>query len=519
MTTFLSASQWTSQKAIIACGSTGAPGSSGPAGPQGPTGAPGTNGTNGFSSGKIYYFHAQNPTSTQPALGYTGPFSASAVINNAPENPNYPGSGYLGYFSYINPVAGTTGPFFLGRFQTSPGDPGVSLIPAGSWNFSIEACSFIKPYTVSSQTIPVGMYANLSVYTNGGVTGVASSPLIQINNPIAGDNTPYNFNIQVPSAVTLNNPLTDYFLVDFYTVPALNQGWTGFTGGVGKTGQIEFWTDGNSVSQVVTTLSPGQGPTGPQGNTGVSGPTGSTGSTGPTGRVGPTGSQGPLGPLGPQGPQGQAGSGGNGVTGLNPYASFVTYNTSNGYQTINPINYNVSPFFPSRAEVNTIVNWTQAPPSTLNGAKSIYCGGSVIGVTGITGGAGEYFLSSGFVPKITGLYQISANFFMMNNDPEPISFGHCNPQIGNIGNVWVSLDRVSATVLSANTAAGAILGASMSFSDILTAGTKYCFVGGGYGATSGGANTLGPTGRVYDNSQVTFSLLSTNVTAIDGASP
>jgi len=305
---FLSASQWTAQQTSLVttvCGSTGSQGPAGPAGPTGTPGTPGTPGTNGFSSGKIYYFHAQNPTSTQPALGYTGPFSASAIINNAPENPNYPGSGYLGYFSYINPVAGTTGPFFLGRFETSPGDPGVSVIPVGSWSFSIEVYSFIKPYSLSSKTIPVGLYANLLLHTLGGDTGIASSPLIQINNPLAGDNTPYNFNIQVPSAVTLNNPLTDYFLVDFYTVPALNQGWTGFTGGVGTTGQIEFWTDGNSVSQVVTTLSPGQGPTGAQGPTGKIGPTGTTGYTG---RSGPTGAQGPIGPLGPQGPQGTPGT-------------------------------------------------------------------------------------------------------------------------------------------------------------------------------------------------------------------
>jgi hypothetical protein len=517
MARFLSASQWTAQKAIIACGSTG---SSGPAGPQGPTGAPGTPGTpgtNGFSSGLVYYFHAQNPTSTQPALGYTGPYSVNTVINDAPENPDYPGSGYLGYYSYINPVPGETGPLYLGRFQTSPGDPGVSLIPAGSWNFSIEVYSFIKPYTASSQTIPVGLYAELLLYTLGGETGVASSSVIQIDNQYAGDNTPYNFSIQVPGAVTLNDIVNDYFLVDFFVVPGFNQGWTGFTGAVGgPTGQIEFWTDGNSVSQVVTTLSPGQGPTGPHGDTGSTGP---TGGEGPTGGQGPTGSQGPIGPLGPQGPQGPAGSGGNGVTGLNPYASFVTYKGGPGYQTIKPINYNVSPFFPSRADDNTISGWTGAPPSTINGYKSIYCGGSVVGVTGITGGAGEYFTNSGFVPTVTGLYQISANFYIFAETAEPISFGHCNPQVGNIQDVWVTLDRVSASVLSANTTPAAVISASMSFSDILTAGTKYCFVGGGYGGQLGGAGIEGNLAEVYDNSQVTFSLLSTNVTAIDGTSP
>jgi len=300
---FLSASQYTAQARLVACGYTG---SQGPIGPTGVTGSPGTPGQNGFSTGLVYFFHAQNPTSTQPALGYTGPFSMNTIINNAPENPNYPGSGYRGYYSYINPVAGSTGPLLLGRFQTSPGDPGVPLIPSGSWNFSIEAFSFIIPDTSSSQIIPVGLYATLSVYTLGGVTGVATSSTILIDNQHVADNTPYNFSILVPGGVTLHTPASDYFLVDFFVVPGFNQGYTGFTGAAGgPTGQIQFWTDGNSVSQVVTSLSPGQGPTGPQGPTGSRGPTGTTGPQGPSG---PTGSQGPLGPQGPQGPQGQAGT-------------------------------------------------------------------------------------------------------------------------------------------------------------------------------------------------------------------
>jgi hypothetical protein len=266
---------------------------------------------------------------------------------------------------------------------------------------------------------------------------------------------------------------------------------------------------------------PAGGSTGNTGNTGSAGPTGATGASGANGLPGASGNPGATGPTGPTGPTGRDGIGGNGVTGLNPYASFVTDNGATAFQTINPINYNVAPNFPSRADINTISNWTQVPPATLNGVKSIYCGGSVIGVTGITGGAGEYFINAGFVPTVTGLYQISANFFMSADGaaPEPISFGHCNPQIGNIGNVWVSLDRVSATVLSANTDAGVTLSASMSFSDILTAGTKYCFVGGGYGALSGPAGAQGGPTQVYNNSQATFALLSTNVTAIDGTSP
>ena len=259
-------------------------------------------------------------------------------------------------------------------------------------------------------------------------------------------------------------------------------------------------------------MSPGQGPTGPQGPTGSDGP---TGADGPTGVQGPTGSQGPLGPLGPQGPQGPAGSGGNGVTGLNPYASFVKYNSGgSGSQIIRPINYNVSPNFPSRADFNTITYWTQSPPATINGVKSIYCGGTVVGITGLAGPAGETELAAGFVPTITGLYQISANFMLDAGEPEPISFGHWNAGVGDIQGVWVSLDRLSATVINPNNNTTPLT-ASMSFSDILTAGKAYVFVGGGYGAAMGGPNVLGNALTVYDNSQATFALLSTNVTPID----
>ena len=496
---FLSASQYTAQKAIIACGSTG---SQGPVGPQGPTGAPGTPGTNGFSSGLVYYFHAQHPTSTQPALGYTGPFSTTTVINDAPENPNYPGSGYLGYYSYIRPVAGTTAPLYLGRFETSPGDPGVSLIPSGSWNFSVEVYSFRTPYVTSSLTVPVGLYANLSLYTSGGLTGVASSPVIQINNPLAGDNTPYNFTIQVPGSVTLNTPSTDYFVVDFFVKPAFGQGWTGFTGGT----QIEFWTDGNSVSQVTTTLSPGQGPTGPQGPTGAHGPTGSQGPTGNPGSTGSTGSQGPIGPIGPQGPQGPAGAGGNGVTMLNPYASFVTYNGGSNQQ-IGPLNSDVSPYFPDISGTEPVRYWTQSPPAAINSSyKSLYCSGSIVGITGLADPVNNsYYPNSGFIPTVTGLYQVCANFLVGAGEPESITFGHWNPIALSARSP--AFDRISASVTSPDNT-GTPASACTCFADVLTAGQGYAFVGGGLVATGG-------TLVVYDNSQVTFALLSTNVTPLD----
>jgi hypothetical protein len=407
---------------------------------------------------------------TQPTLGYTGPFSATTVINDAPENPNYPGSGYLGYYSYINPVGGSTDPLLLGRFQTSPGDPGVSLIPAGSWNFSVEVYSFILPYTISSQTIPVGLYVNLSLFTLGGETGVASSPLIQINNPLAGDNTPYNFNIQVPSAVTLNNPATDYFILDFFTVPALNQGWTGFTGSAGITGQIEFWTDGNSVSQVITPLSPGQGPTGPQGPTGAQGPTGVTGSLGPSGPQGPQGPQGPIGPQGPQGP-------GNGVGITDPYITFVT--DANGQSSTNPQFINGGVDGSGNPNGTYVGYWSlTASGLTSNTYKFPWCGPPGSTLVALSD------INSNFTPSITGLYEINANF-ISSGGPSVLTF-------------WC---LTSARILASCSISGS--GSAMSLSAVLTAGKNYVF--------SGSAGTL----NVLDGSSCTFTLITEKVTAID----
>jgi hypothetical protein len=433
----------------------------------------------------VYYFHAQNPTSTQPALGYTGPFSTTTVINAAPENPNYPGSGYLGYYSYINPAEGETGPRYLGRFETSPGDPGVSLIPAGSWNFSVEVYSFITPYTVSSSTVPVGLYATLYLYTMGGLTGVASSPVIQVNNPLAGDNTPYDFKIQVPGAVTLNDPANDYFVVDFFVQPAFGQAWSGFTAG----SQIEFWTDGNSVSQVTTTLSPGQGPTGAQGPSGSAGP---TGNRGPTGSQGPSGSQGPQGPIGPIGPQGPQGTGGNGVAMANPYAQFYTYafpQTSSYYQTINCTNQSGSPYEPDGTFVGYWYNITTGGPFNFNNQQTVYSGPSastiIVGVGGNSPPLVNYF----FETETTGLYQVNIN--IING--------------GSSGTPALAFMPISAARTIASQIAGQ---GTFSFLAVLTANIQYVLCGGG-------AETGSGTLQVDDNSQISFALLSTNVTPID----
>lgn len=279
------------------------------------------------------------------------------------------------------------------------------------------------------------------------------------------------------------------------------------------------WTAQQNVLSCGTTGAQGPpGITGPSGSPG--GSTGNTGSTGPRGNTGATGisganglqgasgDPGATGPTGPgiTGPTGRDGIGGNGVTGLNPYASFVT-NYSSDYQLINSSNGTLStPYFPKG---DSIQAWTQSPPNAYESTqtKSLSCGGSVVGLTGLAFGTDTY-PNGGFVPTITGLYQISGSMFTGAGEPSPISFGHWNPQIYS-PQIDFRVDRVSATTIPANNVnPGPNLSTIFSFVDILTAGEPYTFVGGGFGATNG-------TIAVFNNSQATFALLSTNVNVID----
>jgi hypothetical protein len=288
----------------------------------------------------------------------------------------------------------------------------------------------------------------------------------------------------------------------------LSCGTTGAQGPPGITGPSG--SPGGSTGNTGNTGSTGPtGPTGATGNTGNTGGTGSTGntgSTGPTGVTGPTGFTGPTGP-GITGPTGQAGTGGNGVTGLNPYASFVTNYSSNDKQIISSSNGNLStPYFPNG---DSIQAWTQSPPYAYDSLqiKSLTCGGSLVGLTGLVFGAATY-PNGGFVPTVTGLYQISGSMFTGAGEPSPISFGHWNPQSYDV-QIDFRVDRVSATTIPANNVnPGPTLSTIFSFVDILSEGEPYTFIGGGFGA-SGGSMT------VANNSQATFALLSTNVNVID----
>lgn len=284
---FLSASEYLKQTKLQGC-----PGASGATGPTGPNGPPGASG------GVVYYFHAQQPSSAnppQPDKDYVGAPPQAFFMTTTPDggaaNPLQPS--YTGYYSWIDDTSPGTDPFLIGQFRTTAGDPGVALIPSGTWNFSVNVYSYVPPSGPTTSP-PVYIYAEIWANIAGVDTLIASNQErdVAIINDIS-DDSPYNFSVLIPSNVTLTTPQNDYMYVKFYiTRPS----------GLFDAGQnVEFWTDGTSISQVLTTLPAGQGPTGPIG------PTGPTGPQGPPGPLGPQGIQGASGPQGPSGPEGPSG--------------------------------------------------------------------------------------------------------------------------------------------------------------------------------------------------------------------
>ena len=266
-------------------GPTGPPGS----GATGATGPAGPAGNNGISTGLIYYFHAQGP-SGQPDPGYTG-FVMNTSIRDGPVggNPIYPQ--YNGYFSNTQPTAGTTGPVLLGRYQTSSGDPGVTLIPPGSWSFVTNIYTGIDQPVggATGLTGTTGSYIN--VYAEVWKTSQGISSLIGTNKDraievkSAVDDSPYIMGVNIKSpGETLFTPTVDSMFVNFYAVPS--------TSTFVANQRIEFWTDGDSLSQVTTTLPAKSGNSGPTGPVGPSGPQGLPGANGSPG------SQGIQGPMG-----------------------------------------------------------------------------------------------------------------------------------------------------------------------------------------------------------------------------
>lgn len=249
-------------------------GKTGPTGPQGPQ---------GNSSGLTFYYGIPPPGATGTEAVPTGYMTTYPQPYPTAVNPTYPA-----YYGYFNQVVATGSPTLVGIFETPIGSPGVPALPVGSWINSINAYSLDSPTSLTGP--PATMYFECRL-------GLAPNTIISTNSnrPISivgGDsNNTYILQDIINEAVSIPTPSTNFIVTRFYmTAPS---------GTI-----LQFWTDGDSISQISTSFAPQSGPTGPTGDTGSTGATGPTGSTGPVGPVGPVGPGGAQGPIGPQGPQG-----------------------------------------------------------------------------------------------------------------------------------------------------------------------------------------------------------------------
>jgi len=261
----LSASQWTAQNRRLVCGTTGAQG------PAGAPGAPGQPGKDGVSSGAIYYFGLNS--NQIGSVGPTGYTSLTPPTNNGGTNSYYPQ--YNGLFTE---VTGSTNLTLMGTFTSTPGLP--STIPAGFWTSNV---SVYAGYPGS--TGPTGFTG-----TNGTVESI-----LTIIDPVAPattvytskkvnfppDNNQNDFTV-IPMKVnttTLANPTSSYFTVSFYgqmIAPLPPQS------------VFQFWSNGDNISDMITSLPNPAGATGPTGSAGTNGTNGATGPAGPQGPI-PTG--------------------------------------------------------------------------------------------------------------------------------------------------------------------------------------------------------------------------------------
>lgn len=289
---FLSASEYTSQSRQLICGSTG------PQGPQGIPGQDGPVGPPGNSNGLIYYLQINSTGPYGPAA--SGPSGAYTISNTniIPPSNNiaYTGAPYNGYFvEVVGPQPTGT----IAQFTSVKGDPGVSNIPSGVWTFYTNLYNYNQSTGTTSTTPvpgPSGYNKNVTgqiqlSLMDGTGTSYTKIPLgtSRLFNSI-GENDPSSAVLLNTAGTSVNYPSSAYLDI------VVNL--TSLT----PTGTVtQLWTQGQFVSEVITSLSPPQGPTGPHG------PTGNTGYTGTTGPQGPPGSGGSQGPQGPQGIQGVTG--------------------------------------------------------------------------------------------------------------------------------------------------------------------------------------------------------------------
>ena len=241
----------------------------------GTTGATGATGVAGISaSGRIWYFRQTNSDisgyeSLQPDTPDSDPQDdMTAVVNN------------------------TTGQVIIEEFATDAGDPNLTEIPAGEYEFRF--WGYVSDASGSTNLV-------FKVYKRN--TGGTETLLFEIDSPEINA-TASNYYTALSVAVSpLAIAETDRVVVKVYAETTHTSNVT-----------AHFLHSGATPSNIRTAITQGYvGPQGATGATGAAGPTGATGVVGVSGATGVTGATGAAGTNGATGATGVAGT--NGATG------------------------------------------------------------------------------------------------------------------------------------------------------------------------------------------------------------
>lgn len=192
-------------------------------------------------------------------------------------------SAYYGYYTEV--LGSQTAGHQLARFTTPNTGVGMPTIPGGVWTLNTSIYSYSQAGSTSSSTsvpsvgqaIPANISVTIQINDGGAVSQLGNAETRTITG-LSDFNTVFQMN--VPS-YSINNTSSAYLIITFNVV-----------GPIVSNQVVQFWTQGDYVSDIVTTLSPAAGPTGPIG------PSGSTGSTGPQGTPGTPGTPGAAGAAG-----------------------------------------------------------------------------------------------------------------------------------------------------------------------------------------------------------------------------
>lgn len=274
-------------------GQTGTQGQTGPQGATGLTGVQGQTGPQGITG--VGSTGAQGQTGVQGLGGAGTPFYAhnhpsgetGAVGGVYEQLLRTPGTGATDdEFVTVSTSQGTTG-LCIGNYITVSGDPGITVIPAGTWTFSL--------------------YGYASSVAGG------RTPIIRVDilTRDTSDVETYRFSVSTGTLTTVAGTLqtVTYTQPADITVAATDRiVWRiwGVQNGSALTSEVHWQYEGTAAaSRFLSTIANGQ--------QGVTGAIGETGLTGPTGLIGPTGIQGTTG-AGTQGATGLTGA--QGSTGI-----------------------------------------------------------------------------------------------------------------------------------------------------------------------------------------------------------